>query len=1083
MEATTMRLAKEFFGYPILISGCLAIFLLGSSLAFAQGTASIDGTVVDSSHAAVPRASVSLTEIDTGQTRTTPTSPQGYFTFTDLGPGRYTLKVSSAGFKTWEQQDIILTVDQHATLHPVLQVGGVNQTVNVTAAPPLVTTSSSSLSTLVGTRQITELPLNGRNALQLVELAPGVVSTGNTGQFGAVQPSFAASGGRDIDINYYLDGGTNINPFYAQPLNFPSPDALQEFAVSSRNYSAKYGRGSTTVSAVTRSGTNSFHGSAFEFLRNTTFDSRPFFSANRPGYKRNQFGGTLGGPIRRNKAFFFVSYQGTQVRGAPGSAAYTTMTAAERGGDFSALGKPIVDPTTGQPFTGNVIPTSRVAPQALKFISQWLPAANLGASTYNYTPTNSLSQNQVIGKVDYSFTQNDRLAVRYLFDNIPQINILGDGAGLDASWKASLPTRYQSATADYTHTFSPTLLNDANLTYVRSAFAELNLVNFSLPALGYPVNIGNSLNSFGLTPESTLSLGGYFNASPGAPTRDIMPTWYFSDSLSWVHGIHSINVGMELYRNRVNELQNFLTGGSLSFSGQFTGNGAADFLLGNFSSYEQIEGLTSRLHQTLPSFYVQDHVKLRPRVTLNAGLRWDPVTGYSSEDRQLSTFRPGAQSTLFPLATTGLLYPGDAGLPFNIVGTRWNNLAPRIGVAWDVFGNGKTSVRAGAGMFYIPLTRGITFNRFTLIQPFVVDLTVHGGNAGNIWGASPYNGVNPFPRPTASDLEGLKTLPFLTSAGESALALPFKTETDNEWSFSLQQEVWRNAILEADYVGSSSSHLTTSVNINPAVYVPGASTVANTQSRRLYPLIGPINTIGDVLSSNYNALQISFRQTYSHGLAVNSYYTYSKALGVGGAEGEGSNGPRDPFDYELDYGPLSFDRTNNWVTSLLWQPARQKFSSRLASALANGWGLTGIWTLQSGSPLTLRSGVDNSFTNIGGDTPNQVGSWQLPGGRSKGQQIQEWFNTAAFAANPVGTFGTLGIGTLRNPGYWNLDAALLRTFVPREGVNLEFRASFYNIFNHANLNGPVATLTSPSFGKILGTSDPRQIEFSLRLTF
>ncbi len=1061
----------------------LALFLL-AGLLHAQGTASIDGTVVDTSQAAVPGAHVTLTEADTGQTRTTSSSPHGYFTFPDLSPGRYTLKVSMAGFKNWQQQNIILTVAQHATLRPILQVGVVSQTVQVRGGSPLVTTSSSSVSTLVGTRQITELPLNGRNSLQLIELAPGVISTGTTGQFGAVQSSFSASGGRDIDFNYFLDGGSFLNPFYAEPLDSPNPDALQEFAVSSRNYDAKYGRGSTTVTAVTRSGTNSFHGSAFEFLRNDALDARPFFSANRPGYKRNQYGGTFGGPIRRNKLFFFVGYQGTQVRGAPGSAAYTTLTTAERQGDFSALSKPIIDPTTGQPFPGNVIPTNRIEPQALNFIKQWLPPANLGANTYNYTPTNSLSQNQVIGKVDYTLTQNDHLMVRYLFDNIPQISILGDGAGLDATWKASLPTRYQDASADWTHTFSPTLLNDANLTYNRSAFAANNLVNFSLAALGYPINIGNAFSSYGLTPDSLLSVGGYFSVYPGAPTRDIMPTWYLSDSLSWVHGIHSINVGMELYRNRVNELQNFFTGGSLSFSGQFTGNGAADFLLGDMSSYEQIEALTSRLHQTLPSFYVQDNIKLTRRVTLNAGLRWDPVTGYSSEDRQLSTFEAGKQSTLFPLATTGLLYPGDQGLPFNIVGTRYDNVAPRLGIAWDVFGNGKTSVRAGGGIFYVPLTRGITFNRFTLIQPFVVDLTVHGGSASDIWAAPPYNGVNPFPRPTASDLEGLKKLPFVPLAGESSLALPFKTEADNQWSFSVQQQLWRSAVLEVDYVGSSASHLTTSVNINPAVYIPGASSVANTQSRRLDPLIGPINTIGDILNSNYNSLQISFRQTYSHGLSINSYYTYSKALGVVGAETEGSNGPRDPFDYKLDYAPESFDLTHNWVTSFLWQPAEsQKFSSRLAGALLNGWGLTGIWTVQSGLPLNLASGIDNSFTNIGSDTPDQVGNWQLPGGRSKGQEIQEWFNPKAFVANAVGTFGTVGRNSLRRPGYWNWDAAALRSFTPREGYRLEFRASFYNIFNHANLGAPNATETSPAFGHILTTTTPRQIEFSLRLTF
>ena len=600
-----------------LILTAVAVFLLGGTLR-AQGTASIDGAVVDPSDAAVPAASVTLTNADTGVARTTVSSAEGYFTFTDLRPGKYIVRVSGSGFKTWEQKDIILNVDQHVTLRPVLQIGEVSQSVEVTAAAPIVTTSQSSLSTVVGSTQIEELPLNGRNALQLVSLAPGVVSTGTTGQFGVVQPSFASSGGRDIDVNYLLDGGSNANPFYAQPIDFPSPDALQEFAVAPRNYSSQFGRGSTTVSAVTRSGTNEIHGSAFEFLRNNDLDSRPFFSSTVPDYKRNQFGGTVGGPIRKNKLFFFASYEGTQVRGAPGAAAYTTLTGPERTGDFSALGTPIIDPTTGLPFQGNIIPPGRIESQATNFITTWLPTPNLGPSTYNFTPSNSLKQNQVIGKVDYTISQKDRLGVRYLFDNIPQLSILGDGSGLDASWTASLPTRYQSANVDYVHTFSPTLLNDANFSYIRSAYADLNLVNFSLGALGYPVNYGDAFSSFGLTPDSDLNIGGYFGVYPGAPTRDIMPTWYVADNVSWVHGIHSINAGMQLYRNRINELQNFFTGGALSFSGQFTGNGAADFLLGDASSYEQIEALTSRLHETLPSLYVQDDIKVTRRVTVTA---------------------------------------------------------------------------------------------------------------------------------------------------------------------------------------------------------------------------------------------------------------------------------------------------------------------------------------------------------------------------------------------------------------------------------------------------------------------------------
>ncbi len=1064
----------------------IGLLLWGVNGLHAQGLATINGTVEDASHAVVPRATVTLTEVNTGQARVATSSRDGYFTFTSLRPGTYTLKVSLAGFKTWEQQNIVLHVAQYASFQPILQVGNVSQSVQVTSAPALVTTSSSSVGTLVGSSEIKELPLNGRDALQLVALSPGVVSTGTISQFGVSEPSFAPSGGRDIDINYYLDGGTNANPFYATSINFPNPDALQEFRVSSRNYSAEYGRGSTTISAVTRPGTNHFHGDAFEFLRNNVLDARPFFSANRPVYKRNQFGGDLGGPIRKDKAFFFVSYQGTQVRGAPGSSSYNTLTAAERTGDFSALSKPIIDPTTGQPFQGNIIPPDRIEPQATNFINQWLPPANSGGDLFTYTPADRTSENEVVGKTDFSLSQNDHLTLRYLFDNVPQI-APQFGSSIGPEWLTSFPTRYQSATADWTHTFSPTLLNEANVTYVRSAFDALHLVHFSLADLGYPINTANEVHGFGLTSQSILSVNGYWGGltNLGAPTRDIMPVWYFHDNLSWVKNIQSISLGAEYYHNRINELQNYLTGGNFSFTGQFTGNGGADFLLGDFNSYTQIEGFASRLQQTLPSFYVQDNIKLTRRLTLNAGLRWDPIEGYRSEDKELATFIAGKQSTLFPLAPVGLLYPGDAGLPGNIVGTRWDNLAPRLGLAWDVFGNGKTSVRAGGGIFYVPLSRGITLNRFPIMQPFVAQVVVNGGTAGDIWASPPFNGVNPFPRPSATNFAALAALPFVPDAAETAFPLPFKTEADNQWSLSVEQQLWRDAVLEVDYVGSSASHLTTSFELNPAVYIPGASTVANTQSRRLDPQIGPLMGIGNILTSNYNSLQVSFRQRYSHGLSINSYYTYSKALGIVGAETEGSEGPRDPFNHELDYGPLSYDLTHNWVTDFIWQPMHgRKFSNRLLGTLASGWGLTSIVTVHSGYPLSLVSGRDNSFTGIGSDTPDQIGPWQLPGGRSKGQQIQEWFNTKAFVPNAVGTFGTLGEDALRDPGYFDLDGAVLRDFVPREGYRLQFRTSFYNMFNHASLGAPVNNLTSPTFGRILSTaSTPREIEFSLSLSF
>ena len=559
-----------------------------------------------------------------------------------------------------------------------------------------------------------------------------------------------------------------------------------------------------------------------------------------------------------------------------------------------------------------------------------------------------------------------------------------------------------------------------------------------------------------------------------------MPTYDINDNLSWIKGRQNINAGIQIYKNRVNETQNFFTGGSLNFSGQFSGVGAADFLLGKFASYTQIGGLSSRLHQTLPSVYAQDDIKLTKRLTVNAGIRWDIVSGYSSENNQLMTLQPGKQSVVFPLATPGLLFPGDPGVPNNVIGTRWNDIAPRLGFAWDVFGNGRTSLRSGAGIYYIPMTEGISLNRLTLIQPFTLEVSINGGDAEHIWGEAPYNGVDPFPRPTT--LSGLKSVPFVPTASETSLPTNWKTQTAYQWSLSVQQQLWNSAVLEADYVGSSASHMFTSAQANPAVYIPGASTESNVQSRRLYPDIGPVELDGDLLSSNYNALQLVYNQRFQKGFLVKSAYTWSKNLGVNSGEGAGGNGPRDPFNWRLDYSLLSQSVPQNWVTSAIWTPlAGHKFRPLLQETVG-GWQIGGISSIHSGSPMTINSGVDNSLTGIGADTPDLVGNYRL-GHQSKLEQMAHYFNPDAFVTNPIGTVGTLRPNSLLTPGYINFDINLQKNFTFGDKAGMELRSSLYNAFNHSNLNAPVGTLTSPNFDQIVSTSDPRVIEFGLRLTF
>ena len=1060
--------------------------------ALAQTTGSLNGTVFDGQGAALPGAELVLTNVATGQTRQLASSSEGYFLFGDLSPAVYRLKVSATGFKELTLSSVTLNVGQQMTVRPTLEVGSISDQIEVTSTLAPVTTSSSSVAQVVDSQRIERLPLNGRNALQLVALVPGVVQTGRIGQFGATQLAFEVSGSRNIDMNFSLDGGFNMNTFYNSAADYPNPDALQEFSVSTRTVSAVFGRGSTSVSATTRSGTNQFHGTVFEFLRNKQLDARPYFAAVRTEFKRNQYGGSFGGPIVRNRLFFFASYQGTKERGSPGERRYRTLNAAERTGDFSGIARAIIDPESGAAFPGNRIPASRIRPYANRFISTFLPAPNSGTDFYAFGTAQKLDQDQVVTKVDYSVNSKDRLSFRYLYNNLPQRGVSNNP--LDSSWVQDLPTRAQSWNLGYVHIFSPSLITDTHFTHIRNVFGvrTTNSPDFSLRKIGLDVRDGSAISNFGLTPDSSLGVSGYFSAYPGVPTRDIVPSSHFVSNTSWVSGKHSLQVGVEIYKNRVNELQNFFTGGSMNFTGGFSGNAAADFMLGKFNDYRQISPVVQRIRQTLPSVYIQEDYRIKRNLTINIGLRYDPFRPWISEDSQFSRFDPGKQSKVFPNAPAGLLYPGDEGLPPGIVSPHYKQFAPRVGFAWDVFGTGKTSIRSGFGLYYVPITQGISFNRFTLILPFTLDLIVTGGDAENIFGRAPFNGRNPYPVPERTDVQGLRNLVFTPTAGHNSFSLPFKTQTDRQWNFSIQQAIGQGSVLEVNYVGSSSAHLFTTDEANPAIYILGVdaagrplSTVSNIQQRRLYPQFGQINDTKSALSSNYNSLQASFNRRFARGFSVLSSYAWSKSLGVVGSSGAGSNGQRDPFRKQLDYGPQSNDIAHNSVTSFIWDlPFASKTSPLLQRMLLRGWQLNGINTLRSGFPFTIRSGVDNSLSGVGGNTADQIGNRTLPDGRSKGEAIQKWFNTAAFIPNKIGTVGNVGINSVRGPGFWNVDIGASRNFLITETKRVEFRASFFNLFNHGNLGLPNATQSSPTFGRITGmANDARVVELGLKFAF
>lgn len=1085
----------------------LAIFIFGSTLLLAQA-GSLGGTITDPSGAFVASAKITVTVVATGLSQSVSSDASGYYLLPSIAPGDYTLTVGAGGFATASQK-FTLHANQAVTSNVQLKLGSANEKVTVEAAPPQVNTTNSTLGEVVDQQRIVNLPLNGRNAATLTLLAPGTsggpptndVDQGQSKTFPGAQ-TISTNGSRQNQVSYLLDGGDNVDQYTNVNLPFPFPDALEEFSMQTSNYSAEYGQNAGgVVNVVTKSGTNQVRGDVFWFVRNAVFDAKNYFEDQRDPLKRNQFGGVIGGPVEiphvyngHDRTFFFLGYQGTLIRDEQGGQSAFVPTQANLNGDFSAyldpnnpdnaLGQAVIltDPTTGQPFQGNLIPTNRFDAAALgaeKFLPQ--PAGN---GVVFYSQGIHQDFHEFVARIDHSLSVRDQLTIRYDYNHFTAAPVYDPTDIL--SYKDGVHFPVQNLLFHETHTFHSNLLNDARASYVREA-----------PRRG-PAPNAPSVTDFGVQniwqpavkAINGIAADGFFSFGDEPPARFARNNFSFSDDTHWVHGKHSFAFGGYAERSRVDINNLYLQPGTFEFSGNTTGLSIADFLLGSIWNFDQGYGEFANNRNTFLGVYAQDNIKLAPRLTVNLGLRYEPYFPWHEirgriEEFNMNAYRQGITSTVFPNAPPGLFFRGDPGFPENGTTGDYKNFAPRIGFAYDLTGDGKTSLRVGAGIFYDSRTAGISNTGMSDVSPFSPQLHLNSP-AGPF--SNPLVGVaNPFPAPWPPPRDSLFPAPVfaLTYAPGG-----FVTPRVYNWNLSIERQLGSDWVSRVSYVGSRGSHLRLGVDLNPAQYMNG-STLPPDQ-RRLFPGYTDIFENTQTSNSSYNSLQLALEKRFRHGATMQANYTWSRSIDdlqyQGALADFGSDIPtvlpwNFPNFHSLDTGPSDFNHQHRFVLSYVWDLPGLQSASRPLRMLLGNWQLSGIMTAQSGDPLTVLAGEDLSGTASGQDHGQLVGAPYGPGGCNSGGPCVNWLNPKSFQLPAPGNFGNIRKGSFTGPGSFGWDAGLMREIPMGERLKWQFRAEFFNVLNHTAFGDPNTVLTGGGFGGILSAADPRIGQLALKLNF